>query len=88
VGSETEMLDGFTGVLWSSEEKGVGASWGALRKLIEGEGLAASLDDAGTGGGGETEGSDGQLWDFEEALRCVSKRCRFEKHESQTGCRL
>jgi len=30
VRTETEMLDGFTGVLGSTEEEGVGTSWGAL----------------------------------------------------------
>jgi hypothetical protein len=68
VWAETEMLDGFTRVLWSAEEKSVGAGWGALRKLIEGEALTTGLDDTGTGGCGEAEGGDGELGDFEEAF--------------------
>jgi len=63
------MLDGFTGVLWSAEEEGVGTGWGALRKLIESEALTSGLDDAGTGGCGEAEGSDGEFWDFEKTFK-------------------
>jgi hypothetical protein len=68
VWSESEMLDGFTGVLWSAEEEGVGTSRGTLRKLIESEALTSGLDDTGTGGCSEAKGGDRELGDFEEAM--------------------
>lgn len=71
VWSESEMLDCFTGILWSAEEEGVGTGWGALRKFIEGEALTAGLEDASTGGCGEAEGGDGHLGNFEETCRIL-----------------
>lgn len=68
VGSESEMLDGLTGVLGATEEQGVGTGWGALCELIEGEAFTSGLENAGTGGCGEAEGSDGELGDFEETI--------------------
>jgi len=62
VWAESEMLDGLTRVLRSSEENSVGTGWGSHGELVESESLTAGSDDASTGGGGETEGSDGKLW--------------------------
>lgn len=66
VGTETEMLDGLAGVLGAAEEEGVGAGGRPEGKLIDGEGLAAGGQNAGTGRGGEAEGRDGELGDLEE----------------------
>lgn len=68
VGTEAEVLDGLTGVLGATEEQGVGASGGAEGKLVQGQALAASLGDPGTGGGGEAQSSDGQLGELEQAV--------------------
>jgi hypothetical protein len=68
VWAEAEVLNGLTGVLWTSEEQGVAACWGAEGELIEGENLTTGGQDAGTGGGGEAEGSDAQLWDSQKTV--------------------
>ena len=68
VGSEAKVLDGLTGVLGTTEEDGVGASWGAQSKLIDGEELTTGGQDAGTGGRGETEGRNGELGDGQETV--------------------
>jgi hypothetical protein len=64
VGSESEMLESLTGVLGATKEKGVGSSGRPQGKLIDGEDLAAGLEDAGTGCRSEAESSDGELGEF------------------------
>lgn len=59
--AKAEVLDGLTGVLGTPEEEGVGASGGTDGKLVEGQALAASLDDPSTGSGSEPESGDGDL---------------------------
>lgn len=61
VGTEAEVLDGLTGVLWSTEEDDVAASWGTESELVEGEALTTGLLNAGTGGGGEAQSAHGHL---------------------------
>ena len=68
VGSESEMLDSFTGVLGATEEESVGSSGRSQSKLIDGESLAAGLDDAGTRSRSEAESSDGELGKFQETV--------------------
>lgn len=68
VGSESEMLDSFTGVLGATEEEGIGSSRRSQGKLIDGESLPAGLDDAGTCSRGEAESSDGELGKFQETV--------------------
>ena len=68
VGTEAEVLDGLTGVLWSTEKEGVGTSWGAHGKLVNGEALAAGLDNPRTGGSGEAQSSDGELGNLQETV--------------------
>jgi hypothetical protein len=71
------MLDGFTGVLWSTEEEGVGSGWRALGQLVDGEAFTSSLENAGAGCSSKAEGGDGQLWKFEETMnRLVSDETR------------
>lgn len=55
VGAKAEVLDGLTGVLGATEEEGVGASWRAHGKLVNGEALTAGGQDAGAGSGSEAE---------------------------------
>jgi len=68
VGSESKMLDRLTGVLGATKEKGVGSSGRPQGKLIDGESLAAGLDDAGTRSRSEAESSDGELGEFQETV--------------------
>jgi len=62
------MLDGLAGVLWSSEEQSVGASWGSKGELVEGEGLTTGGDDAGTGSSSEAEGCNSDLWNLQQTV--------------------
>lgn len=68
VGTEAEMLDGLTGVLGSTEKEGVGTGGLLESELIEGDGLAASGDDASAGSGGEAQSGDGHLGDDKETV--------------------
>lgn len=68
VGAHAEMLDGLTGVLGSTEEKGVGSSGGTGSDLVDGEALTAGLLNASTCGGSEAESSDGELGKLEETV--------------------
>jgi hypothetical protein len=65
--SESEVSVGLPSAN-SSEEPGVLSLRSDLGELVESEHLAAGLDDAATGGGGESEGADGQLRDDHESL--------------------
>jgi len=68
VRTETEMLDCLSGVLWSTEEKSVASSWGTLSQLIQSQSLTTSCKDASTGGSGEAESSNAELWDGQETV--------------------
>jgi len=68
VGAHAEVLDSLTGVLGSTEEEGVGSGGEAGSDLVDGEGLAAGLQDACAGGRGEAERSDGELGEVEETV--------------------
>lgn len=67
VRAEAKVLDSFTRVLRAAEEYRVRAGWRTHGELVEGEALAARLEDSGAGCAGETQSGDGQLGDFEEA---------------------
>jgi len=66
-GRGAKVLDGLAGKTRAAEEDGVGASGLADGKLVEGDALTASLDDAGTGSSSEAECTDGHLGDLEHA---------------------
>jgi len=68
VWAETEMLDSLTGVLWTSKKEGVASGWGTESELVEGENLTTSSKNAGTGGSGEAEGSNAELWNGQETV--------------------
>lgn len=68
VWAKSEVLDGLSGVLWSSKEKGVASSWGSQGQLIQGQNLSSSSNDAGTSGGSEAEGSNTELGDSQQAV--------------------
>ena len=50
------------------EEDGVVAGGGGDGKLVKGDDVSASLEDAGTSLLGDAEGGNGELGDYEEAL--------------------
>ena len=66
VGAHAEVLDGFARVALAAEEDGVRTSRSTHRELVEGQSLAASLQDALLGCRGEAQGSNGQLGNLEE----------------------
>lgn len=68
VRTEAEVLNGLTGVLWTTEEDDVGTGWGAEGELVEGEALATGLLDAGTCWCSEAKSADAELWDLEETV--------------------
>lgn len=68
VGTETEMLDGLTGVLGSTDEDGVGSSGEAGSDLIDGESLTTGLQDACASRGSEAESCDGELGELKETV--------------------
>jgi hypothetical protein len=68
VGAEAEMPDSLTAVLGATEDQGVGTGGSTESQLVQGDGLAAGSDNAGTGGGGESQGSDGRLGELEETV--------------------
>jgi len=61
VGSKTEMLESFSGVLWSSEEESVASGWCSESQLIQCQYFSTSGKDAGTSGCSESESSDAEL---------------------------
>lgn len=61
VWSKAEVLDSLSGVLGSSEEKGVATSGGSQGQLIDGQSLTTSGKDAGTGGSSEAESCNTEL---------------------------
>lgn len=68
VRSHAEVLDSLASVLGATEGEGVGTGGSTEGELVEGDGLTAGGQDAGTGGGGEAEGSDGELGDGQETV--------------------
>ena len=68
VWSETEMLDGLSGVLGSSKEKGVASSWGSQCQLIQSQNLSSCGNDAGTSSGSETESSNTKLGNGQQTV--------------------
>jgi hypothetical protein len=68
VGTEAEVLDGLTGVLGTTEDQGVASGGSTESKLIQGDGLTTSGEEASTSGGGESQGSDGHLGALEQAV--------------------
>ena len=68
VWSETKVLDGLTGVLWTSQQQGVASGWCTESQLIEGQSLTTGSNDASTSGGGEAKSSNTELWDGQETV--------------------
>lgn len=68
VGSKAKVLDGLSGVLWSSQQESVASSRSTLSQLIQSQGLTTGSDDASTGGSGETESGNAELGDSQETV--------------------
>lgn len=66
--THAEVLDSLTGVLGSTQDQSVAAGRGTQSKLIQGDGLTTGLDDASTSSGGETQSSDSDLGEGQEAV--------------------
>lgn len=62
------MLYSLTGVLGSTQDQSVAASGGAQSKLIQSDGLAASLDDASTSSSGESQSGNVDLGEGQQAV--------------------
>lgn len=63
MGTHAEVLDGLAGVPLAAEQDGVRTGGRTQGELVEGEDLAAGLEDALPGRGGEAEGGDRELRD-------------------------
>jgi hypothetical protein len=61
MGTHTEVLDGFTVVLGTTDKDGVGTSGGTESQLIEGDDFTTSLQDASLGSLGHMESGQRQL---------------------------
>lgn len=68
VGSEAEVLNSLSGVLWSSKEKGVASGRSSESQLIQSQDLTSSSDDAGTSRSGEAKSSDAEFGDSQETV--------------------
>jgi len=68
VRAEPKVLDGFPGVLRSTEKEGVGTGRRTESKLIQGDGLSTGSLDPSSGSSSESDGSDGKFGDGEEAV--------------------
>lgn len=55
---DTKVLNSFTGISLTTDEDCVGTSGGTGSQLVKSQALSTSLDDAGTGSLGETQGGN------------------------------
>lgn len=65
--TETEVLDGFSRVSWTSDNDGVLTLWSSHGQLVQGDGFTSILDDSGTGRGGESQSGDGGLGEVQQS---------------------
>lgn len=63
-----EVTNGVTGVLSTTQQHGVGTLGGTQSQLIQSDALTTSLDDSSSGSLGESQSSNGQLRDLQQAL--------------------
>jgi hypothetical protein len=66
VRTETKVLDGFTSVLGTTDENGVGTSGSTEGQLIQGQTFTTSLQDTSLGGLSEVKGSNRELGKFKK----------------------
>lgn len=65
--TETEVSDGLSGLSWTSQDQSVLTLWSFDGQLVQSDGFTTSLDDLGSGTSGESQSSDGGLWEFEDS---------------------
>lgn len=71
VGSHAEVLDGLSGVLWSSQQNNIATSRGSHGKLIKCQAFTTGLLNSSSSSRCESESSDGELWnDLESVIVC------------------
>lgn len=68
VRAKAKVLDSLTSVLRATENESVATRGRTESKLVEGNGLTTGGDDAGTGRGGESQSSNGELGEGQEAV--------------------
>ena len=68
MGSETEVLNGLTGVLRTSKEQGVASGWCSKSQLIQSQSLSSGSNNACTSGSGEAESSNAELWYSQQSV--------------------
>lgn len=67
-GAVAEVTNRVTGVLSTTQQHSVGTLGSAQGQLIQSDALTTSLDDSGSGSLGESQSSNGQLRDLQQAL--------------------
>jgi len=68
VGSETEMLNSLSGILWSSEEKSVASCRSTESQLIESQDLTSSSKNACAGSSCESQSCNAKLGDGQKTI--------------------
>merc|ERR1719281_657272 len=63
----SEMLDSLTGLARSLKEQSVLASWGSQSQLVKSDNFSSSFQDSLASLLGDSEGTDGHLWDLEDS---------------------
>lgn len=66
VGTHAEVLNSLPGIPLAAEKYSIGTGWRTESELIEGKGLATSLQDAFLGTFREAKCGNGQLGNFEQ----------------------
>jgi hypothetical protein len=66
--TKAKVLDGLSGVLGTSEEKGIASGRSSEGQLIESQNFSTSSDNARTGSSSEAEGRNAELWDGQETV--------------------
>jgi hypothetical protein len=68
VRSETKVLNGFSGVLWSSQQQSIASSRRSQSQLVKGQDFPASSKNPCSRGCGEAESGNAELWHSQEAI--------------------
>jgi hypothetical protein len=68
VWTHAEVLDGLSGVLWSSEEKSVASGWSSQSQLIQGQNLTPGCENPSTSCGSEAKSRNTQLGNGQQTV--------------------
>jgi single-stranded DNA-specific DHH superfamily exonuclease len=80
----SEVLDGFSGVLSSSDQHGVVSKWGSQSKLIESDNFSTMLDNTSSGSLRDTQSSNGDLRKLLNS-GIIQDRCNGNNDLSRVG---